>query len=230
MATPSGEFEQDWTQLMATRGELVRLWSGRTAAHDAVAFEFLEPVRQHVLACGGQSQLQVGEPLGTEQQFPHHQQRPAFAGEVQSRVEEKPDDRDSDRGRTTPADLDGAGASGVRTEIVFATFAGARKIKALRARPAVAITIDTPTTPPEVLLLRGNAEVTDVDGVVAEYALAHRRYAGEEQGRKNVEEVDKPGLKMARIAVRPTWVGVLDFMTRLPGGITPQEFADRGRG
>jgi hypothetical protein len=116
------------------------------------------------------------------------------------------------------------------TEIVFATFGGARKIKALRARPAVAITIDTPSMPPEVLLLRGDAEVTDVDGVVAEYALAHRRYAGEEQGRKNVAEVDRPGLKMARIAVRPTWVGVLDFMTRLPGDVTPEEFADRGRG
>jgi hypothetical protein len=115
------------------------------------------------------------------------------------------------------------------TEIVFATFAGARKIKALRAKPAVAITIDIPSTPPEVLLLRGPAEVTDVDGVVPEYALAHYRYAGEEQGRKNVEEVDRPGLRMARVAVRPTWVGVLDFMTRLPGGVTPEEFAGRGQ-
>ena len=114
-------------------------------------------------------------------------------------------------------------------EIVFATFAGARKIKALRARPAVAITIDTAAMPPEVLLLRGKAVVTDADGVVPEYALAHRRYAGEEQGARNVAEVDKPGLQMARIAVRPDWVGVLDFVTRLPGGSTPEEFADRGR-
>ena len=115
------------------------------------------------------------------------------------------------------------------TEIVFATFAGAAKIKALRAKPDVAITIDTPSMPPEVLLLRGPVEVTDVDGVVPEYALAHKRYAGEEQGAKNVAEVDRPGLRMARIAVRPNWVGVLDFMTRLPGGSTPEEFANRGR-
>lgn len=114
-------------------------------------------------------------------------------------------------------------------EIVFATFAGAKKIKALRAKPDVAITIDTSGMPPEVLLLRGGAEVTDVDGVVSEYGLAHKRYGGEEQGKQAVAEVDKPGLRMARIAVRPTWVGVLDFMTRLPGGATPEEFANRGQ-
>jgi hypothetical protein len=29
---------------------------------------------------------------------------------------------------------------------------------------------------------------------------------------------DRPGVRMARIALRRTWVGVLDFQTRLPGG------------
>jgi hypothetical protein len=113
-------------------------------------------------------------------------------------------------------------------EIVFATFAGARKIDALRARPAVAITIDTPSTPPEVLLLRGCAEVTDVDGIVPEYALMQRHHQGEEAGRAAVAEVDVPGLRMARIAVRPTWVGVLDFSSRFPGGGTAEQFAQRG--
>ncbi|MEV4317432.1 pyridoxamine 5'-phosphate oxidase family protein [Actinocrispum sp. NPDC049592] len=117
------------------------------------------------------------------------------------------------------------------TELVFATFAGAAKIKALRAKPDVAITIDTNAMPPQLLQLRGRAEVTDVDGLVPEYLLAHIRYSGsEEQGRANVADVDKPGLKMARIAIRPSWVGVVDFMTRLPGGATPEEFANRGRG
>jgi hypothetical protein len=115
------------------------------------------------------------------------------------------------------------------TELVFATFAGAAKIKALRARPAVAITIDTNAMPPSALLLRGNAEVTDVDGVVPEYLLAHIHYFGEEQGRQNAADVDKPGLRMARIAIKPTWVGTFDFMTRLPGGATPEEFAKRGQ-
>jgi hypothetical protein len=71
--------------------------------------------------------------------------------------------------------------------------------------------------------------VTDVDGVVPEYALAHHRYGGEEQARRAVEDVDKPGLRMARIAIRPSWVGVLDFMTRLPGDASPEEFANRGQ-
>jgi Pyridoxamine 5'-phosphate oxidase len=115
------------------------------------------------------------------------------------------------------------------TELVLPTFAGARKIAALRARPAVAITIDTPSQPPEVLLIRGRALVTDVDGIVPEYALAHYRYAGPEQGAKNIAEVDHPGTKMARISVRPTWVGVLDFRTRLPGGASMDEFQRRGR-
>jgi hypothetical protein len=114
-------------------------------------------------------------------------------------------------------------------EIVFATFAGAHKIAALRARPDVAITIDTAAAPPEVLLLRGRAEVTDVDGIVPEYALAQIRYQGEEAGRAAVAAVDGPGVRMARIAVRPTWVGVLDFTTRFPGGSTADDFERRGR-
>jgi Pyridoxamine 5'-phosphate oxidase len=115
------------------------------------------------------------------------------------------------------------------SEVVLSTFAGARKIPALRARAHVAITIDAPTTPPEVLLIRGRAEVTDVEGIVPEYVLAHIRYAGEEQGVANVAAVDHPGTRMARIAVRPTWVGVLDFKTRLPGGSTVEEFERRRR-
>ncbi|MEU6643141.1 pyridoxamine 5'-phosphate oxidase family protein [Saccharomonospora sp. NPDC046836] len=103
------------------------------------------------------------------------------------------------------------------SEVVMSTFAGAHKIAALRARPDVALTIDTSAIPPEVLLIRGRAVVTDVDGVVEEYALAQRRYYGDEQAAAALAEVDGPGTRMARIAVRPTWVGVLDFRTRFPG-------------
>jgi hypothetical protein len=114
-------------------------------------------------------------------------------------------------------------------EVVMSTFAGARKIAALRARPDVAITIDRPSTPPEALLIRGRAAVTDVEGIVPEYALAQHRYAGPEQAAVNLAAVDHPGTRMARIAVRPTWVGVLDFQTRLPGGTSVEEFERRGR-
>jgi hypothetical protein len=115
------------------------------------------------------------------------------------------------------------------TEVVMSTFAGARKIAALRAKPDVAITIDTSGTPPEVLLIRGRASVTDVDGIVPEYIEAHRRYGGEEQAAAALAEIDHPGTKMARIAVRPDWVGVLDFQTRFPGGGGAEEFQKRGQ-
>jgi hypothetical protein len=104
------------------------------------------------------------------------------------------------------------------SELVMATFAGASKIEALRARPDVAVTIDRPGPPPEVLLLRGRVELTEISGIVPEYAAAHRRYYGEEQGAANVAQVDQPGVRMVRVALRPTWVGVLDFQTRFPRG------------
>jgi hypothetical protein len=110
-------------------------------------------------------------------------------------------------------------------ELVMPTFLAAphvrhpaRRLAALRARPDVAVTIDTETTPPEVLLLRGRAAITEVDGVVPEYALAARRYLGEPVATGYLAQVDQPGTRMARIAVRPTWVGLLDFQTRVPGG------------
>jgi hypothetical protein len=114
-------------------------------------------------------------------------------------------------------------------EVVFSTFAGARKIAALRARPAVAITVDRASVPPEVLLIRGEAVVTDVAGIVPEYALAQYRYGSPEDAAATLAAVDHPGTRMARIAVRPAWVGVLDFRRRLPGGTSPDEFARRGR-
>src|SRR5690348_10693000 len=56
------------------------------------------------------------------------------------------------------------------TELVMSTFAGAAKIEALRARSDVAVTIDRPGPPPEVLLLRGGVELTEISGIVPEYA------------------------------------------------------------
>lgn len=87
----------------------------------------------------------------------------------------------------------------------------------------MAITIDTETFPPEVLLVRGRASVTEVDGIPEEYALAARRYMGEEAAAGYLAQIDRPGTRMARIGVRPTWAGVIDFETRLPsslGGVT----------
>lgn len=113
-------------------------------------------------------------------------------------------------------------------ELVLSTFGGA-KVKALRTRPAIAVSIDAASTPPTVLLLRGEVTIREVPGIVPEYRLAHQRYAGEEQGAANVAAVEHPGVTMVRIGLRPTWVGLLDFVSRFPGGGTPDEFAGRGR-
>ena len=58
------------------------------------------------------------------------------------------------------------------TELVMPTFISAPhirhtpyRVRALRANPDVAITIDTETFPPQVLTIRGVAEVQEVDGV-----------------------------------------------------------------
>ena len=58
-----------------------------------------------------------------------------------------------------------------------------------------------------------------VEGVSPEYAAAAERYLGEEQGRAWVEQVRAMFAQMARISVRPTWVGFLDFETRFPSAI-----------
>lgn len=101
-------------------------------------------------------------------------------------------------------------------ELTLPTFAGSAKVAALRARPDLAVTIDTTAAPPEVLLLRGRVELTDVDGVLDEYVLAHRRYYGDEQAEAAATSAREMGAPMVRIALRPSWVGVIDFQNRLP--------------
>jgi hypothetical protein len=114
-------------------------------------------------------------------------------------------------------------------ELVFCSFANSHKEPALRARPDVAITIDTTVHPPEILLIRGRAVLTEVDGVAEEYRLANYRYGDAEFAAGRIAEVDHPGVRMVRIAVRPTWVGVLDFKTRFPRGRDAEQFMERGR-
>jgi nitroimidazol reductase NimA-like FMN-containing flavoprotein (pyridoxamine 5'-phosphate oxidase superfamily) len=115
------------------------------------------------------------------------------------------------------------------TEVIICSFAEARKLPALRARPDVAITIDTTSHPPEILLIRGRAELTEVDGVAEEFVLANYRYGSPEHAKSRIDEVDHPGTRMVRIAIRPTWVGVLDFKYRFSGGRTAKDFLQRGR-
>jgi hypothetical protein len=111
-------------------------------------------------------------------------------------------------------------------ELVLPTFISAPhvshaayRVRALRANPEVAVTVDTEAFPPEVLSIRGRAEITEVDGVVPEYARAAHRYLGSEGATDYLAQIDHPSTRMARIAVRPTWVGLLDFQTRMPSAL-----------
>ena len=98
----------------------------------------------------------------------------------------------------------------------------AARLAALRARPDVAVTIDTDTFPPQSLSLRGRAEITEVNGLAPEYAAAARRYLGVETATGMLASMDQPGTVQARVVLRPAWVGLLDFDVRRPstlGGV-----------
>lgn len=95
----------------------------------------------------------------------------------------------------------------------------APKLKALRRNPKVALSIDDNAYPHKVLLVRGTAIVEMVPGVVPEYALAAERYFGQEQGKAWAAQMGSMVTEMGRIAVRPEWVGILDFETRFPSAL-----------
>ena len=106
-------------------------------------------------------------------------------------------------------------------EVVVGSTPNAPKFKALRANPAVALTIDSPDYPPEVLMIRGTAELSEHDGIIPEYAAYCRRYLGEEGGSQWLAQMEQiPGMRMTRLAIRPEWVGILDFVTRFPSAIS----------
>ena len=102
-------------------------------------------------------------------------------------------------------------------EVVMGTPVKAPKIRALRARPRVAISIDANTWPNKVLMIRGNATVERKEDVDENYAKAAARYFGPEQGAAWVDQLR--GRPMYRIGVRPDWVAIIDFETRFPSAL-----------
>ena len=111
-------------------------------------------------------------------------------------------------------------------ELVLPTFIAAPhvahpayRVRALRANPDVAVSIDSESFPPEVLSIRGRTEITETDGIPPEYAEAAHRFLGSEQAAGYLAQIDQPGTRMARIAVRPAWVALMDFATRMPSAL-----------
>ncbi len=92
----------------------------------------------------------------------------------------------------------------------------APKVEALAVNPKVALTVDTDSFPPHVLLVRGGAAVEVIDGVPDEFVEASRRFVGEEGMPEWEAGVMALYKQMAIIRVTPTWAKVLDFENRLP--------------
>jgi len=93
----------------------------------------------------------------------------------------------------------------------------APKLRALAADPRVALAIDDVEWPYKELLARGRASVEMLADVSPEYELAATRYFGPEQGPAWVSTLR--GKPMARIAITPHWVGIIDFETRFPSAL-----------
>jgi PPOX class probable F420-dependent enzyme len=104
-------------------------------------------------------------------------------------------------------------------EFVLSCWPDDPKAAALQEQPVVALSIDTAEPPFRVLQIRGTATVSLVEGVSPEMLAASMRYMGQEAGQAWVEQASQLSPQTVRIAIRPTWVDVLDFETRLPGGM-----------
>ncbi|MEU5277019.1 pyridoxamine 5'-phosphate oxidase family protein [Streptomyces asoensis] len=106
------------------------------------------------------------------------------------------------------------------SEIILCTTKNAPKLHALRRNPAVALTIDTESHPPKILLIRGQAELDVVDGIPDEYLRMNGSYEMTPEQRIAWEaEVRSLYDGMVRIVVTPTWAKLIDFETTLPSAV-----------
>src|SRR5438270_7858780 len=104
-------------------------------------------------------------------------------------------------------------------EFILGTPPKAPKLKALARNPRVSLTIDDNVFPHKVLLVRGQARLETIEGIVPEYALAAERYFGAEQGKAWVSQLQQMSPSMVRITITPDWIGLLDFRTRFPSAL-----------
>jgi hypothetical protein len=106
----------------------------------------------------------------------------------------------------------------------MSTAATAPKVRALSARPEVALTIDAGDTPDsaKTLSVRGVVHLTIVDGVVPEYLAAARKNFDAEQAAEFERNCRALYDQMARIAVEPQWARYYDF----GAGRVPQFLAE----
>ncbi len=102
------------------------------------------------------------------------------------------------------------------TGIVVCTATGMPKVRGISRNPKVALTIDTDTDPPHVLLVRGTASIEIVEGVPDEYLEAAKKATSARDYPSFESAVRKMYPQMARITITPEWAKLFDFETRLP--------------
>jgi nitroimidazol reductase NimA-like FMN-containing flavoprotein (pyridoxamine 5'-phosphate oxidase superfamily) len=115
-------------------------------------------------------------------------------------------------------------------QIVISSATTSPKVRALSARPDVALTIDAGDTPDQAraLSIRGRASVEIVDGVVDEFLAAARKSMDAEAAAEFEQNVRAMYDRMARIAITPRWVRYYDFGAgRMPRFL--QELAERNQ-
>jgi hypothetical protein len=99
------------------------------------------------------------------------------------------------------------------------TIPASAKVRALRADPRVAITIDVLGSPPRLLLARGQATLTTVDGVPDGYLQASHRTLPAQAWDDFDAQVRALYDQMTAITVTPEWARLIDFETTAPAAI-----------
>ena len=103
--------------------------------------------------------------------------------------------------------------------IIVCTAPTSPKVRALTARPHVALTIDSDDGPAtRTLSVRGVAAIDVVDGVPDEYLAASTKTMSGEQARQFEANVRSVYKQMAGITIEPGWARYYDFAAgRMPG-------------
>jgi hypothetical protein len=108
------------------------------------------------------------------------------------------------------------------THIVICTATTSPKLRAISARPNVAVTIDVGDTPEQAkaVLVRGVATMDIVDGVPEEFLAGSTKTLNAEQAAEFERHAGTMYEQMARIAIEPQWVRFFDFGAgRLPSSL-----------
>ena len=108
-------------------------------------------------------------------------------------------------------------------ELVICTATTSPKVRALTARPGVAVTIDVGNTPADAqsVLVRGVATLETVDGVPDEYIAGAAKVMDVDQVPVFERIVRQTYEQMVRITIVPRWARYYDFGAgRLPAFLT----------